>query len=117
MAAWIDLDRAVAAARAAANRHDSPAALQAIDDALAILAALPDPAAPDLHRVAAILHQGLSNARDGVWAMLYDQAFLDLDLVHALPSALAAGNAASPPLDDYLRQALEPFRGRMQRAM
>jgi hypothetical protein len=82
-----------------------------------MLAAIDAPERADLRRVASILRQGLANARDGVWAMLYDQAFLDLDLVHALPAALSSGAVAPLPLETYLGQALEPFKGRMQRAM
>ena len=104
------------AARDAANRHDSPLALKLLDDALAAMDSIPAPDG-DLRRIASILRQGLQNARDGVWAMLYDQAFLDLDLIHALPAALASGTIGALPLESYLGQALEPFKGRMQRAM
>ena len=117
MTTWTDLDRVVQQARDAANRHDSPSALTAIDAALEMLADILPPDRADLRRVVPILQQGLANARDGVWAMLYDQAFLDLDLIHALPAALASGAIAALPMESYLGQALEPFKGRMQRAM
>jgi hypothetical protein len=117
VATWIELDAVVQRARDAANHHDSPAALKALDEALLMMESVPAPEHDELRRMAAILRQGLVNARDGVWAMLYDQAFLDLDLVHALPAALGGGTVESVALTAYLGQALEPFKGRIQRAM
>jgi hypothetical protein len=119
MGSWNDVDAQLRVAQAAANRHESAPALAAIDAALELVDAMP---ASGLARVAAILRQGLANARDGVWAMLYDQAWLDLDLVHALPACLALGamdesTFRHDALDPYLSRALEPFKGRMQRAI
>ncbi len=114
---WNELDRVVQAARDAANHHDSPLALKLLDEALATMETIDPPERLEMQRVASILRQGLQNARDGVWAMLYDQAFLDLDLIHALPAALASGTIGALSLESYLGQALEPFKGRMQRAI
>jgi hypothetical protein len=120
MATWTDLDRAVREARDAANHHDSARALEALDASLALLGALPPPAGA-ASRLGAVLRTGLQNARDAVWAMLYDQAFMDLDLVCILPAALASGAVDEAAVREraapYLARALEPFRGRIQRAI
>lgn len=111
---WGEFSRCIDAARDASNRHDSARALSSLDAALALMDGMPPPVSEASPRVTRLLRQGLLNARDAVWAMLYDQAWLDLDLVHALPAALAAGVPAVPALERYYEQALEPFRGRMR---